>query len=604
MQAIILAAGMGRRLGEYTRDNTKCMVAVNGVRLIDRLLGQLSALNLSRVLIVVGYKGRELMDYIGDRYVDKVKIEYADNPIYDKTNNIYSLSIVKQQLQEDDTLLIESDLIFDDKMFQMIINDPYPNLALVAKYETWMDGTMVRIDEENNIVNFIPKKAFRYEDVDQYYKTVNIYKFSRQFSRSKYVPFLDAYCKALGNNEYYEQVLRVITLLDNADMKALPIGNEKWYEIDDVQDLDIAETIFAEGDNMLRRFNYRYGGHWRFPKMLDFCYLVNPYFPPMRMKEEMKANFDTLLTEYPSGMYVNALLAGKYFGVKRSHVVVGNGAAELIKSLMEHVSERIGVVYPTFEEYPHRLNKDRIVAFVPDNIDLSYTAEDLKSWFNNKNIKYLLLINPDNPSGNFIPKKDVIDLTQWCAERGITIIVDESFVDFSDDFEHNSLISDGILEHNTNLIVVKSISKSYGVPGLRLGILACGNDSLIDSVKKDVAIWNINSFAEFYMQIFGKYTADYHEACERFVAERNRFIKRLKEVPFLRVIPTQANFFCCEITDKYTSAELSKILLSKFNIMIKDCNSKTSLEGKNYIRLSVRDNIDNDRLVDALMELG
>jgi histidinol-phosphate/aromatic aminotransferase/cobyric acid decarboxylase-like protein/choline kinase len=604
MQAIILAAGMGRRLGEYTRDNTKCMVAVNGVRLIDRLLGQLSALNLSRVLIVVGYKGRELMDYIGDRYADKVKIEYADNPIYDKTNNIYSLSIVKQQLQEDDTLLIESDLIFDDKMFQMIINDPYPNLALVAKYETWMDGTMVRIDEENNIVNFIPKKAFRYEDVDQYYKTVNIYKFSRQFSRSKYVPFLDAYCKALGNNEYYEQVLRVITLLDNADMKALPIGNEKWYEIDDVQDLDIAETIFAEGDNMLRRFNYRYGGHWRFPKMLDFCYLVNPYFPPMRMKEEMKANFDTLLTEYPSGMYVNALLAGKYFGVKRSHVVVGNGAAELIKSLMEHVSERIGVVYPTFEEYPHRLNKDRIVAFVPDNIDLSYTAEDLKSWFNDKNIKYLLLINPDNPSGNFIPKKDVIDLTQWCAERGITIIVDESFVDFSDDFEHNSLISDDILEHNTNLIVVKSISKSYGVPGLRLGILACGNDSLIDSVKKDVAIWNINSFAEFYMQIFGKYTADYHEACERFVAERNRFIKRLKEVPFLRVIPTQANFFCCEITDKYTSAELSKILLSKFNIMIKDCNSKTSLEGKNYIRLSVRDNIDNDRLVDALMELG
>jgi histidinol-phosphate/aromatic aminotransferase/cobyric acid decarboxylase-like protein/choline kinase len=604
MQAIILAAGMGRRLGEYTRDNTKCMVAVNGVRLIDRLLGQLSALNLSRVLIVVGYKGRELMDYIGDRYVDKVKIEYADNPIYDKTNNIYSLSIVKQQLQEDDTLLIESDLIFDNKMFQMIINDPYPNLALVAKYETWMDGTMVRIDEENNIVNFIPKKAFRYEDVDQYYKTVNIYKFSRQFSRSKYVPFLDAYCKALGNNEYYEQVLRVITLLDNADMKALPIGNEKWYEIDDVQDLDIAETIFAEGDNMLRRFNYRYGGHWRFPKMLDFCYLVNPYFPPMRMKEEMKANFDTLLTEYPSGMYVNALLAGKYFGVKRSHVVVGNGAAELIKSLMEHVSERIGVVYPTFEEYPHRLNKDRIVAFVPDNIDLSYTAEDLKSWFNNKNIKYLLLINPDNPSGNFIPKKDVIDLTQWCAERGITIIVDESFVDFSDDFEHNSLISDGILEHNTNLIVVKSISKSYGVPGLRLGIMACGNDSLIDSVKKDVAIWNINSFAEFYMQIFGKYTADYHEACERFVAERNRFIKRLKEVHFLRVIPTQANFFCCEITDKYTSAELSKILLSKFNIMIKDCNSKTSLEGKNYIRLSVRDNIDNDRLVDALMELG
>lgn len=199
--------------------------------------------------------------------------------------------MVKQQLQEDDTLLIESDLIFSDSLFQMIIADPYPNLALVAKYESWMDGTMVRLDADNNIVNFVPKKAFKYEDIDSYYKTVNIYKFSRDFSQQKYVPFLEAYCHALGNNEYYEQVLRVITLLDNAELKALPIGNEKWYEIDDIQDLDIAETIFAEGDEMLHRFNYRYGGHWRFPKMLDYCYLVNPYFPTKRMKDEPSQQF-------------------------------------------------------------------------------------------------------------------------------------------------------------------------------------------------------------------------------------------------------------------------------------------------------------------------
>ena len=230
MQAIILAAGMGRRLGEYTRDNTKCMLPVNGERLIDRVLGQLSQLGLSRVVIVVGYKGQNLIDYIGHRYDDRLKIEYVNNPVYDKTNNIYSLSLAKEKLQEDDTLLIESDLIFDDSLFRMIMDNPYPNLALVDKYETWMDGTMVRIDEDNNIVNFIPKKAFKYKDVDSYYKTVNIYKFSREFSQNKYVPFLEAYSKALGNNEYYEQVLRVITLLDNAELKALPITNgAKWY---------------------------------------------------------------------------------------------------------------------------------------------------------------------------------------------------------------------------------------------------------------------------------------------------------------------------------------------------------------------------------------
>ena len=212
MQAIILAAGMGRRLGKYTRDNTKCMLPVNGVRLIDRMLEQLCRLQLSRLVMVVGYKGQELIDHIGDRYEGRLKIEYAENPIYDKTNNIYSLALVKDKMMEDDTLLIESDLILDDSLFPMILDNPFPNLALVAKYETWMDGTMVRIDKENNIVNFVPRKAFRYSEVDAYYKTVNVYKFSKEFSTRVYVPFLDAYCKVMGDNEYYEQVLRVITL--------------------------------------------------------------------------------------------------------------------------------------------------------------------------------------------------------------------------------------------------------------------------------------------------------------------------------------------------------------------------------------------------------
>lgn len=603
MQAIILAAGMGRRLGEHTKDNTKCMVKVNGVRLIDRLLGQFLGLNLSRVIIVVGYKGRELKDYIGQRYAGRLDIEYVNNPVYDRTNNIYSLSLVKDRLQEDNTLLIESDLIFSDRLFPMIIDDPYPNIALVAKYESWMDGTMVRIDGEQNIVDFVPKKAFRFEDTGDYYKTVNIYKFSREFSRSKYVPFLDAYCKALGNNEYYEQVLRVITLLDNPGLKALPIKNEKWYEIDDVQDLDIAETIFAEDEEMLHRYNYRYGGHWRFPKMLDFCYLVNPYFPSEHMKAEMRANFDKLLTEYPSGMYVNSLLAGKYFGIHRQYIVAGNGAAELIKSLMEQVCGKTGVVFPTFEEYPHRLGLEDIVAFTPANDALSYTAANLKEFFDGKDISNLLLINPDNPSGNFIPVADVKDLCRWCAKRNIRLIVDESFVDFSDNFEENTLLNNRTLEQNGNLTVVKSISKSYGVPGLRLGILASSDEEMISRIKKDVSIWNINSFAEFYMQIFGKYQAEYVHACHRFVSERERFMKRLQAIDWLKVLPSQANYFCCEICGRYTSHELSKILLSHFNIMIKDCDSKTGLKGRNFIRVSVRNTEDNDKLVDALLSL-
>ena len=605
MQAIILAAGMGKRLGEHTKDNTKCMVEVNGVRLIDRMLTQLAARNLSRVVIVVGYKKNELIKHIGNRYDDRIKIEYVHNDIYDKTNNIYSLALAKQYMLKEDTLLLESDLIFDDSMLDLIINDSYPNLALVAKYETWMDGTMVRISEDNDIMSFIPKKAFKYSDIEHYYKTCNIYKFSREFSATQYVPFLEAYSKAMGNNEYYEQVLRVLTALDRSDLKALPITNEKWYEIDDVQDLDIAEAMFSPEDERLGKYYRRYGGYWRFPQLKDYCYLVNPYYPSQRMKEEMRANFDVLLTEYPSGMAVNSLLAGKYFGIRQEYVVVGNGAAELIKGYVEnHVEGNIGIIFPTFEEYPNRTLADRIVKYIPDNADFAYTAQDIQSFYNNKEISALLLINPDNPSGNFIPMGDLQGLIAWAQERSITMIVDESFVDFTDGFENNSLLHNNVLSAYPHLVVVKSISKSYGVPGLRLGILASSDKELIARMKKEVAIWNINSFAEFYMQIFGKYEKDYTVACHRFIKERSIFFEELKAVPYLRVIPSQANYFLCEMTDKYTATELTQLLLQRYNILIKDCGTKSAFAGKQYIRIAIRDRVDNAYFVEVLKELA
>lgn len=530
MQAIILAAGMGKRLGELTKNNTKCMVEVNGIRLIDRMITQLSKFNLNRLVIVVGYEGKKLIDYIGHRYDDILKIEYINNPIYDRTNNIYSLALAKEELCKDDTILLESDLIFEDRMLELLINHRDPDLALVAKYETWMDGTMVCVDNDRNITNFVPKEAFCYENADVYYKTVNIYKFSSEFSKYQYVPFLEAYCRVMGNNEYYEQVLRILLHLHSSTLKALPITNEKWYEIDDVQDLDIASTIFSDKDIKWKEYHKRYGGYWRFPQMLDYCYLVNPFFPPKRMKDELRANFDTLLENYPSGMQINSLLAGKYFGVKQDYIVVGNGAAELIKVVMEeHSGDKVGIIYPTFDEYPNRLRKEQIVPFFPQNKNFEYTAEDLMAYFEDKNISLMMLINPDNPSGHFMPKNDVLQLAEWCAIKGIRLLVDESFVDFTYGAVDNSLLYDDILTAYPHMMVMKSISKSYGVPGLRLGILATADIDLIVRMKKEVSIWNINSFAEFYLQIYGKYEKDYIKACAKFIAERETFLYGIAE---------------------------------------------------------------------------
>lgn len=602
MQAIILAAGMGRRLGEYTKDNTKCMVPVNGVPLIDRLLGQLSRLKLDRVVIVVGYEGGKLVKHIGDLYTD-LNIEFVENPVYSRTNNIYSLWLAKDYLQQDDTILVESDLIFDDVLLNMLIDNPFPNLALVSKYETWMDGTMVRIDSDCNIVNFVPKDAFDYSNAGKYYKTVNIYKFSKEFSTRKYVPFLEAYTKAVGNNEYYENVLRIISFLNSSDLKALPVTNAKWYEIDDKQDLDIAEALFAEEKDIIRKYYGRFGGFWRFPKMLDFCYLVNPYFGESRIVEEMKANFGTLVLEYPSGLKVNTLLASKCWGVKEDYIVPGNGAAELIKELMGILPGTLGIVRPTFEEYPNRRSTEDLVTFIPDRPDYRYTADDLKDFFGRNHADNILVINPDNPSGNFIPANDLLSLAEWCGERGTRLIVDESFVDFSDGYVHNTLLHDRILEEYPHLVVLKSISKSYGVPGIRLGILCSADMELMASMRKSLSIWNINSFAEFFMQIFTKYEKDYHRACTRFAEERDRFGRELSGIPFLHVMPSQANYFLCRILPPYTAGGLVLTMLKRFDILTRDCSTKAGLDGGQYMRIAVRSREDNDRLLAAFRQL-
>lgn len=599
MQAVILAAGMGKRLKDLTQNNTKCMVKVNGVTLIDRMLHQIEKQHLSRIVIVVGYEGQKLIDYIATLDI-QTPIVYVNNPIYDKTNNIYSLALAKEYLRKEDTLLFESDLIFEDSVIDALLIDPRDTLALVDKYESWMDGTCVKLGEDDSIETFVPGKKFKFNEIQDYYKTVNIYKFSRHFSETHYVPFLEAYQEALGVNEYYEQVLRVITMLDDPGIQAKRLSGQLWYEIDDIQDLDIAESMFiSDEEQRVSMLQGRYGGYWRYPQLLDFCYLVNPYFPPQKLMDEIKASFEKLLTQYPSGMRVNSLLAAKNFGVHPENILVGNGAAELIKSLMTRFTGKVGVIRPTFEEYAQRYNKEDIVCFWPDNDEYQYGAEDLMDFFGRNPVENLVLINPDNPSGNYIPKADLLKLIGWTKRRRVRLLVDESFVDFADEPD-NTLIDTEILRANPHLYVMKSISKSYGVPGLRLGVLASGDTKAIAGMKKDVAIWNINSFAEFYMQIEEKYKKDYVAALEKFRAERARYERELAAVEGLRVIPSQANYIMAEITNGMTAAELTRVLIIRHNILIKNLFAKMNKDGRQYIRLAVKTKAENDQIVEAL----
>ena len=600
MQGIILAAGMGKRLKELTNNKTKCMVKVNGTTLIERALSQLDKLNLSRIVIVIGYEGKKLVEYVKSLEI-KTKVLFVENPIFDKTNNIYSLYMAKEYMEEDDTILLESDLIFEENVLKCLIEDERDTLALVDKYESWMDGTCMKIGEDDTIEEFVSGTQFQFDEAGNYYKTVNIYKFSREFSKTHYIPFLEAYINALGNNEYYEQVLRVITMLDDPMIKAKRLNGQLWYEIDDIQDLDIASSLFATDDEKLSGIQSRYGGYWRYPKLLDFCYLVNPYYPPKKLVDEMKASFETLITQYPSGMRVNSLLAAKNFGVNEKHIVIGNGAAELIKSLIESLNGKLGVIRPSFEEYSHRHNENDIVSFVPKTSDYSYGTDDLIDFFSNNRVENIVLINPDNPSGNYINKTDILRFSEWCENERIRLILDESFVDFADE-QDATLVSEQYLNQYPRMIVVKSISKSYGIPGLRLGVLATADQDLVDYIKKDVAIWNINSLGEFYMQIAEKYKKHYITSLDKLRIARKKLYDDLSEINSLEVIKSQANYFMVKVTG-ISSRQLTRKLLVENNILIKDLSSKMPKNDNNYVRIAVRRVEENDMLIRAIKEV-
>lgn len=598
MYAIILAAWMWKRLKELTKNNTKCMVKVNGKTLIERMLHQIEDTDIREIIIVTWYKWKELQDYIETLHI-KTPIKYIENDIYDKTNNIYSLSLAKDYLCKDDSIIFESDIIFEDSVLKNLIDDSRKNLALVDKYEPWMDWTCLKVWENDQIESFISWNEFLFKETDSYFKTVNIYKFSKDFSTKYYVPFLNAYEQALWENEYYEQVLKVITMLDIPVIYAKKLNGEKWYEIDDIQDLDIAESIFHDDeDEKVELMENRYWWYWRYPKLLDFCYLVNPYFPPQKMMDEIKASMEILIREYPSWLNVNSLLASKIFWINSNNIIVWNGAAELIKALMENINWKVWFIRPTFEEYPNRYDKNNSLYFISNKKDYLYDANDIIEYFDDKEINALVIINPDNPTWNYIKKDQILKILSWAKSKNTHLIIDESFLDFSDE-ENPSLITQDILNEYKNIYIIKSISKSYWVPWLRLWVLTSWDTDMIKKLKSNVSIRNINSLAEFFMQIFDKYKRQYSDSLIKIREERDRFQKELSKINWIRVIPSQANYIMIELDEKYNNVKtLAKNLLIKHNILVKELTGKTNW--KNYLRIAIKNSEDNNSLMDAI----
>jgi len=254
---------------------------------------------------------------------------------------------------------------------------------------------------------------------------------------------------------------------------------------------------------------------------------------------------------------------------------------------------------PAFNEYPARFGSQRSVLLPSADKDFAYRPEELEAAMAKADI--LVLVNPDNPSGHFLGEAEVKGLVDRLLERGKKVIVDESFADFAESEKRFSLLDDAYLATRPGLLVIKSISKSYGVPGIRLGVLASGDTKLIRAVRKLLPVWNINSLGEAFLQIADKYKSEYRSACDKLAGERKRFAALLEATGKLAVYPSQANYLLCRLTDGTSSRQLAVKLLDEDRIFIKDLAGKSGFpEGGQFIRLAVRKREENDRLVAAI----
>jgi histidinol-phosphate/aromatic aminotransferase/cobyric acid decarboxylase-like protein/choline kinase len=595
VKALILAAGLGRRLGELTRDRTKAMVEVGRRMLIHRALDALRDAGIKDVVVVIGHGGAALRAALQD-YPEQVRITFVENPAYETTNNIYSLWLARETLASDDTLILESDLIFDPRLIEDVLADRSENLAVVSPFKPGMDGTVTLVDDDDVILSVVPRTAFDWRESSRYFKTVNVYRFSKAFSRNLYLPFLEAYIHSFGRNRFYEQVLAVIATMGRGELRAHRT-TRAWYEIDDVEDLRNAETLFAAPEHKGASYARRHGGYWRFPNLLDACYLVHPFYPPERLVQEMQAQFATLLGAYPSGADIQRELISRLFPVRASQVLAGNGASEIIRSLRRVLKGPWSVPVPTFEEYLAHGTDDIRFETAAANFEFDPRRLERRA----RGAQVLALVNPNNPSGRLMSASEVDAALDMTRDLGMRLIVDESFLDFAVDGGTRSLLDASTLAANRHVIVVRSLGKSHGVAGLRLGFVASGDWELLAALRADLPIWNIGSLAEAFLQAAPRHHEAYVESCRRLAAERSRLQAKLVAIPGLRAFPSQANFLLCELDVDATP--VVNALIERFNILIKDCTGKAGIPSPGFIRIAVRTEEENDRLALALRKV-
>jgi histidinol-phosphate/aromatic aminotransferase/cobyric acid decarboxylase-like protein/choline kinase len=594
LKVIILAAGYGRRMRPLTYQTHKTLLNVSGKTVIQRIIDGLISVNITDITIVTGYRETEIKNHLSQTY-PTLDIHYVYNERYAETNNIYSMALALENIAIDqDILLIESDLIFEPAVITRLLNSPHKNVALVDRYRSGMDGTVVTVDlERGSITNVIPPHLQGSDfDFKDKYKTLNIYRFSQDFCNSTFKKLLTYYAQVINDNCYYELILGILIYMQNGEIFAEILEEgEKWAEIDDPNDLKIARFIFDKNSER-EILDSSYGGYWNYD-ILDYCFIRNMYFPTSAILSDLKNHLASLIHNYGSTQAILNQKLATYLLCQEENVTVLNGLSQIYPILEQYLAGKKALIpEPSFGEYA-RIFPNKIT--YSDRVGLDAKEILVKV----KDCDVVVIVNPNNPTGSLLPTEWIYDLA--ATNPDTLVVLDESFIDFS---EQKSILPQLEAAPLSNLFLLTSLSKTLGVPGMRLGYAYSTNPEFNAYVRSKIPIWNLNSVAEYFLEIILKYRGELEASFRRTIADRKQFSRQLYTIPIVdKVYPSGGNFLLVvlDCDAKFTNDLIERMLL-EHHIYIKDVSSRFMGE-KSYIRLAVRDGEDNQKFIQCFSQV-
>jgi histidinol-phosphate/aromatic aminotransferase/cobyric acid decarboxylase-like protein len=345
----------------------------------------------------------------------------------------------------------------------------------------------------------------------------------------------------------------------------------------------------------------QHGGYYHH-NFIDHAYLYNLYFPPEAVFTNFKNKIHDLVLNYPIAQDALAGLIGNIIQQPTERIVVGNGAAELIKIISGHIAGKLIIPVPSFNEYANAAPKDKVVEFPLEFPSFQLDVDKFADEAIKVGADIAVVVTPNNPTSMLVPKADLIRLAQKLKEHDCMLIIDESFLDFADDKDNISLEQE--IQNYPNMAIIKSMSKAYGICGLRIGYILTANSAFADSVRKGIHIWNINGFAEEFLRILPDYKKEFTDSCKKVREDRDNFYKKLCAIPDLTVFKPDANYIFCRLPEyALNGPEVTKRLFIEHNIYIKDSHGKTQPDADRYIRIASRTEEENSKLIEALVDV-